>query len=61
MHLMVGDDLHGIVRRGQVVLVPCRCPGLHLPFYLPETRLPAAMAAFFPIAIPVITIESEAR
>lgn len=52
MHLMVGDSLHGIVRSGQVVLVPCTCTGRGLPWYLPETRLPAFAAAFFPLALP---------
>jgi hypothetical protein len=50
MHLQVGDDLHGVVRGGQVVLVPCHChPG---PCILPEIRLPAFAASFYPVTIP---------
>lgn len=52
MHLQVGNDLHGIVHGGQVVLVPCRCPGKGLPYYLPEIRLPAFAVSFFPVDLP---------
>ena len=51
MHLQVGDDLHGIVREGRIVLVPCTCPGKNRPYYLPEIRLPAFAAAFYPVAL----------
>ena len=52
MHLQVSDDLHGIVRGGQIVLIPCDCPGKNLPYHLPEIRLPAFAASFFPVVIP---------
>jgi hypothetical protein len=49
MHLQVGDDLHGIVRGEQIVLVPCTCPpGLYSPT---EVRLPAFAAAFYPVPL----------
>lgn len=47
MHLQVGNDLHGVVRGAQVVLVPCRCPPG--PYRLPEIRLPEFAVSFFPI------------
>ena len=50
MHLQVGDDLHGIVRGDQIVLVPCTCPPG--PYILPEIRLPAFMASFYPVTLP---------
>jgi hypothetical protein len=49
MHLQVGEDLHGEVRDGKVVLVPCFCP--EGPYLLPEVRLPAQAAVLFPVAL----------
>lgn len=47
MHLQVGDDLHGIVRNGKVVLVPCTCRN-DVPWTLsPEVKLPASAAVLF--------------
>lgn len=49
MHLQVGNDLHGIVQEGQIVLVPCECPWKHVPSMLPEIKLPEGAEKFFPI------------
>jgi hypothetical protein len=46
MHLKVGEDLHGIVRNGKVVLVPCFCPNLPL-LFCPDVQLPASAAVLF--------------
>lgn len=52
MHLQVGDDLHGVVRNGQVVLVPCHCPPRTGSEPWPEVWLPAFAASFCPVTIP---------
>lgn len=49
MHLKVGDDLHGIVYGGQILLVPCTCP--LDPGRMPEIKLPAPAAACCPVAL----------
>ena len=47
MHLQIGEDLHGIVRDGKVVLVPCHCRN-DVPWTLsPEVKLPASTAVLF--------------
>lgn len=51
MHLQVGDDLHGVVQKGRIVLVPCGCPWYHVPSMLPEIKLPAFATAFFPMEL----------
>lgn len=51
MHLQVGNDLHGIVRGNQIVLVPCNCPYKHVPSMLPEIKLPEFAASFFPMEL----------
>jgi hypothetical protein len=58
MHLQVGDNLHGVVRGNQIVLVPCTCgpPAIPSPFFpdaepLPEVKLPAATAMLFPVRL----------
>jgi hypothetical protein len=46
MHLQIGDDLHGIVRNGKVVLVPRHCLSTHWTVS-PEVKLPASAAVLF--------------
>ena len=47
MHLRIGEDLHGVVRGGKVVLVPCHCRN-DVPWTLsPEVKLPASAAILF--------------
>lgn len=49
MHLQVGDNLHGVVQGGRIVLVPCNCLWRHVPSMIPEIKLPAFAEAFFPV------------
>lgn len=51
MHLQVGDNLHGIVKGNQIILVPCNCPWKHVPSMLPEIKLPEFATAFFPVEL----------
>lgn len=51
MHLQVGDNLHGVVQGGRIVLVPCNCPYKHVPAMLPEIKLPEFAEAFFPMEL----------